>query len=556
MLQSSRSLSPEDRLHAVARASAAVGAELLEGIGRTVAEVIGTDMGFLCERIAPDSTVVAVRSMWLADHFAPAFKYDTVGRPCAQAIAGHEVFEAHGVGANYPDDGWLTEIGADSYLAVPVIGAAGAVVGHLGVMDAGPLERRQSDVDVLELLAARAGTELERIHLEADRDRAREEVARLLDARSATLRRGQQHLDFVLEQIPAVMWSVDEELRFTATAGGGLKVLGLQADDLLSVPVTEYFGTDDPSFPAIRAVRAAVQLGEGSTFEQEWQGRVWRTRVEPLHDGPGVIVGCVGISYDDTEQTRMQEALERALEREQAATEAFRQADRAKNEFLAVVTHELRTPLVAISGIADLLRLPLSDDPTMSQLLKRLTRNADETVRMIDQLLASSRLHVGALAVHPEATALRGMVTTCLEDLEHLIVDHVLVVEVPDDLVVMADPALCRHVIGNLVANAVSYSTPHTRITITARRAGDMADIAVSDEGPGIPPHEAERVFDRFYRLSRGRPGHRGTGLGLSIARQVVELHGGSIWVESEPGKGSSFHFTVPLAPPGGLTKT
>jgi signal transduction histidine kinase len=122
-----------------------------------------------------------------------------------------------------------------------------------------------------------------------------------------------------------------------------------------------------------------------------------------------------------------------------------------------------------------------------------------------------------------------------------------MAVEVPDGLAVEADADAFNHVLVNLVTNAVKFSPAGSRVLVRARPRGDEIVVSVADEGVGVAPEDQDRIFDRFYQSSNGGGG-RGTGIGLTIAQRFTELHGGRIWVESEPGSGATFSFTMPGA--------
>lgn len=222
-------------------------------------------------------------------------------------------------------------------------------------------------------------------------------------------------------------------------------------------------------------------------------------------------------------------------------------ADRLKDEFLATVSHELRTPLTVIVGFAELL-LALAEDATRGYL-SALFRNAAEMRIMVDQLLDMSRIHSGELQFDPSPCALHDITTEVVADVAIAFASH-RIVNQTSSTAVWTDPQVIRRILSNLVSNAAKFSKPGTTITITDEVAGGWATVTVSDEGVGIAPADAESIFEPFVQARHGRPlDVRGTGVGLAIVHRYVELHGGRVWVESELGEGSRFHFTVELAP-------
>jgi signal transduction histidine kinase len=245
------------------------------------------------------------------------------------------------------------------------------------------------------------------------------------------------------------------------------------------------------------------------------------------------------------------EATYRALEVSHAR---LRELDQLKSDFLGNVSHELRTPLAAVKGYVDNLldgvAGPLADKPR--HYLGRVRDNADRLGRMVSDLLDLTRIEAGRIELVPQALPVADLVGDAVEGLRHVAADRRVPVAV--DLspcpAVWADPDKAHQVLTNLLANAIKFSPPGGRVAVTARPDADgRVRLAVEDDGPGIPPAERERVFDKFYQVGR-LEGERppGTGLGLTIARYLVELHEGRIWVEDAPGGGAAFVVLLPVA--------
>lgn len=242
-----------------------------------------------------------------------------------------------------------------------------------------------------------------------------------------------------------------------------------------------------------------------------------------------------------------------AYDRERQLTARLREADRLKSEFVALASHQLRTPLTATKGFIDtvLFQWDRLDEGTRRNMLERAAVSADELGRMLSQLLDLSRIESEDVELDIAPIRVAALVDDVVASLAPLL-RHEIVVDIPESVVVMADSDALCHVLDNLLANALKFSPPGTRITVTGAREDDEVIVEVTDQGPGITLDEQERVFDRFYRGSPSRSSTGGTGLGLSIAHRFVESLGGRIWVESEPGAGATFVFTLPAASPGG----
>jgi len=183
------------------------------------------------------------------------------------------------------------------------------------------------------------------------------------------------------------------------------------------------------------------------------------------------------------------------------------------------------------------------DHEDRENLLERIFQNASEMNAMLEQFLDYSRLESGKVALEITPLPLRNAVLRCIELAPG---KRQTSVEVPDDLNVLADSRGFDRILVNLLANAAKFSPEDSPIRVTARAENGVATVAVEDDGIGIPHEDQERVFERFHQLAAS--GTRGTGLGLSIARRYAEWLGGEVWVESTPGQGSKFFFTLPWA--------
>jgi signal transduction histidine kinase len=266
--------------------------------------------------------------------------------------------------------------------------------------------------------------------------------------------------------------------------------------------------------------------------------------------GLGVVVGAA--PYLPRYRRRQRELLDqwaRASEHERAAAKKLAETDSEKSEFLALVSHELRTPLTAVKGFVDtvLLHWERLPDERRCELLTRASSNADELGRLVSQLMEFARSDTGPIEIVPVELGVRDAVDGALRSLAPVVADHTTEVDVSAGLTIDADVDAFNHVLENLLTNAVKFSPPESRVLVRARAHGQEVVLSVSDEGVGIAPEDQGRIFDRFYQSSNGDRG-RGTGIGLTIAQRFTELQGGRIWVESEPGRGTTFSFTMPAA--------
>ena len=239
---------------------------------------------------------------------------------------------------------------------------------------------------------------------------------------------------------------------------------------------------------------------------------------------------------------------------------ALREADRRKDEFLAMLAHELRNPLAPIRTGLHILRLGGGDRATADQVLPMLQRQVDHMVRLVDDLLEVSRITGGKVELRRERVDLATVLQSAIETSKPLIdaAHHGLVIELPGDpLIVDADPVRLSQVIANLLNNAAKYTDDGGRIRVAAFRErkgeGDHAIVTVEDNGTGIPRDMLTRIFDLFTQAERSyQRAQGGLGIGLTLVRSLVTLHGGSVEAASDgPGHGSVFTVRLPLAAAG-----
>ncbi len=228
-----------------------------------------------------------------------------------------------------------------------------------------------------------------------------------------------------------------------------------------------------------------------------------------------------------------------------------KQLDRMKNQLLSIVSHELRTPLAAIKGFTTtLLRDDVRwDDATQRDFLRIIEEETDRLGELIDNLLDMSQIEAGALRIEKEPVQLRNLVREAKDRAQRRTETHWFVMDMPGVLPrVWADSRRIRQVLNNLLENAIKYSPGGGQITITCELEGDHVVVGVADQGKGIDPEFRERIFERFFQVDAGSTRKTGgSGLGLSISKGIIEALGGKIWVESAPGGGSVFRFTLPI---------
>jgi signal transduction histidine kinase len=242
-----------------------------------------------------------------------------------------------------------------------------------------------------------------------------------------------------------------------------------------------------------------------------------------------------------------------AFGRQRQAVEQLERLNRAKSEFVSLVSHEFRTPLTGIQGFSEMMRDEELGLDEMREYAGDINKDAQRLNRMIDEMLDLDRMESGRMTIHLEQMDLNAVVNEAVGRVRPNAPNHTLTVDLQSDLPsIKADPDRLTQVTSNLLNNAVKYSPTGGRITVTTRAEGDQLRLDVRDEGLGIPPEALETIFERYARVdSQATKDIPGTGLGLPIVRQIVQLHGGKVWAESELGRGSVFHVLLPLAGAG-----
>ena len=275
--------------------------------------------------------------------------------------------------------------------------------------------------------------------------------------------------------------------------------------------------------------------------------------LSPTQSGSGVHV--TAMIRDVTERKRAQQQIDLLKKSYLAELETrHKEAERLnqiKSEFMASVSHELRTPLHTIIGFAELLEEQGAGQLNEKQrrFVHHIQTDSEHLLSLINDVLDLSRIEAGGLVVLTEEIPLRKAIEEAVDGIRTQANSKQVTVsaqEIPQ-IGVNADPLRLKQILYNLLGNGVKFTDPGGEVTVSAHVEDDMVQITVADTGLGIPAEECARIFDKFYQVGYTAAGVRqGTGLGLTICKQLVELQGGKIWVESEPGKGSRFHFTLP----------
>lgn len=275
-------------------------------------------------------------------------------------------------------------------------------------------------------------------------------------------------------------------------------------------------------------------LQTGQTDEQDFDILLsGEEKCLSIHTAPlmeeGKISGAVAVFYDTT---------------------PLRALEKLRQEFVANVSHELKTPLTAIRGFAETLRLGgLKDEAVAEKFVTRIEENAKQLQRLVEDLLDLSAIESARRELRPEILSPLTVLQEILADDEQALQAKQMTttLSIPAEMKVFMERAALKQILGNLIDNAIKYSPSGSQITVYAERIGDFCKITVADEGIGIAAKDLPHIFERFYRVDKARSREAGgTGLGLSIVKHLVQAHGGTVGVTSQLSHGSQFFFTVP----------
>jgi signal transduction histidine kinase len=236
------------------------------------------------------------------------------------------------------------------------------------------------------------------------------------------------------------------------------------------------------------------------------------------------------------------------------ANEELKHLDQLKSDFLATMSHELRTPLTSIIGYSDMLLSGMTGEVSDKQktFLGNILNSGESLLNLINDILDLTKIEAGKLELNREAVELRTVLVSVLAVVRPRAgeKDLKLATFLPKDLPLLhADGAKLGQILMNLVTNAIKYTPERGRVSIEARALRDVVEVRVTDSGIGIAPEDRQRIFERFTQVdSSATRSQGGTGLGLAITKDLIELHGGTISVQSDLGQGSRFVFTIPQA--------
>jgi PAS domain S-box-containing protein len=361
------------------------------------------------------------------------------------------------------------------------------------------------------------------------------------EAIAETERRALADRAALLESITDAFFALDQEWRFTYVNQRALDYYGKGSDELLGRSIWDVFPVTAGTMLHEQYEKALrTQCSAAFETKSTLTGRWVDVRAYPTGQG-------LAVYFRDVSDRRLAE------QELQAALTKLEESDRRKDEFLALLSHELRNPLAPIANGLSLLKRCGASDPVAERALGVMERQLSHLVRLVDDLLDVGRMTHGKLRLRLQRLSLLDILGRALEGTRSTLDSrgHTLMMDLrAQDLLLEGDADRLIQVFTNLIQNSIKYTDAGGRIQITLDRESDEAVIAVTDNGVGIPPHALEQVFEMFSQVKLQQPrAGGGLGIGLALVRAIVQMHGGTIRASSAgPGLGSTFTVRLPLA--------
>ena len=279
----------------------------------------------------------------------------------------------------------------------------------------------------------------------------------------------------------------------------------------------------------LRAMQGEVAQNEERLYiRKDGTQCYFNINATPIRDKNGNIIAALVSFYDITLRKEL---------------------DKRKDEFISLASHELKTPLTSLKGFTYLLtrHLRQQNDQNALYFLLRMDSQINKLTRLVNDLLDVSRLQTGKMLYRKEVFALHELVKEIVENVQGTTQTHSLIVEPLPVVHIEADRDRIGQVLVNLLSNAIKYSPLANKVTVRMAIDGDYVTVSVQDFGPGIAPEHHQQIFERFYQVSpTTQHNYPGLGIGLYISNQIIKEHQGKLWLESEPGQGATFHFSLP----------
>jgi len=311
------------------------------------------------------------------------------------------------------------------------------------------------------------------------------------------------------------------------------RIFGYTADEMIGETIYKLIPVDrhDEEPMILSRLKSGERIEHFETIRQTKDGRLIDVSltISPIKDSRGNLIGLSKIARDISER---------------------KQDEARKNDFIGMVSHELKTPLTSLTAILQVLenKLKRSDDVFVPEALSRANLQVKRMSTMINGFLNISRLESGKIQINKQPFIIGDLIMEVIGEINLTGPAHIIQLQTCDKVVLQADREKISSVLVNLLSNAVKYSPKGSKIQVDCRQQDNKVCVSVTDEGLGISAEDCDHIFDRYYRVESNHTRHiSGFGIGLYLSAEIIQRHDGQIWVESERGKGSTFFFTLPV---------
>ncbi|MFC2060523.1 ATP-binding protein [Chloroflexota bacterium] len=434
-------------------------------------------------------------------------------------------------------------IGVKKFVIVPIVAESQKDTALVVFLDS------EIHWEILEMVAAHCVTAINNVSM--------------LETQGKTLQslvESQKMLHFTLESIAEGITVTDLKGNITQMNEAAVCMHGYtNKDELIDKSALKLIAEKDHA-RAMESIRKTLKSGYSGTIEYTFlrkDGSEFSAELNAavIKDASGKPKGFVSTTRDITERKRLFEQLQELYESEKKQREELKAEQEARGQFLHVLTHELKTPLTPLFASAEILKdlYATQADSIELRLANSILNGTQTLISRLDDLLDLARFSVGSFTIQAKIMDFRVLLKTTVASFQPQadIKRQSFHIDLPRNLPkIMGDNSRLEQVILNLLSNASKFSPEGSCITVKARVKRGELFVQVIDQGIGLSPEEQERIFKPYHRVEQDRQHFSGLGLGLSIARQIVEAHGGKIYVESQFGKGSTFSFSLPLNEP------
>jgi PAS domain S-box-containing protein len=514
----------ENVLTFLSQCGAKPGEDFFQSLARYLAENLGMD--YVCiDWLEGDSLTARTVVVYSDGKFEDNVSYNLHDTPCGEVVGKTVCCFPSGVRHLFTRDAVLQDMMAESYVGVTLWGHLGRPIGLIAVIGRKPLKNSKLAESILRLVAVRAADELER--------KQAEEV----------LRHSEEHFRLMTENALDIITilEADGAIRYESTSIK--QVLGYKREDLIGKHYSEFIHPDDlpdvmKIFNQLIKEPGFILFLQARCRHKDGSWRILEIMGNNLIDNPAVK-GIVFNSRDITKRKQAEEELKQL-------SDELKRSNKDLQQFASAASHDLQEPLRGIEGFIKLLekRYKGKLDEKADEFIDYVLTDVNRMQMLIKDLLEYSRVSAKGKVVSPANCSV--VLEQALSNLRAAIDKSGAVVTYDLLPTVMGDDAQLSRLFQNLVGNAIKFrSKEPLNIRISAHREGDEWIFSIRDNGIGIHPEQAERIFVIFQRL-HSKQEYPGTGLGLALCKRIVERHGGRIWVESEHGKGSGFFFALP----------